>query len=240
MLDLVRAFGWRCVLRVQNQTTVRLRDGRTRPISELAPAPGQLWVCEGSRLAGDDVPIAAFKAAGWRTCNVVAVWLKGETEPWLLLTNLEASVERMDDYAQRWAIERLFLSWKSHGFDLEHVGRLPLERFRRLLSGLVLATLWLLAAGIPLAQAHLARLAAHNPPHGYQFALDLAPTRRIRPVRPRPVRPWAAKFSLFTWGRKAFRQTDLRRHTPLLTWAFPDWDAPRWSEQCLQAYSVTS
>jgi hypothetical protein len=229
MLDLVRAFGWRCVLRVQNQTTVCLTDGRTRPIGELASAPGQIWVSSASHLDAGDVPIAAFKKAGWRTCNAVAVWLKGETEPWLLLTNLEASAERMADYAQRWAIERLFLSWKSHGFDLDHAGLTDLDRFRRLLTGLVLATLWLLAAGIPISRSHLARLPAHTHQHGYQFPLEFT-----------PARPWTAKFSLFTWGRKAFRQTDLRQRSPSLCWAFPDWNAPRWSERCMQAYSVAS
>jgi hypothetical protein len=229
LLDLVRAFGWHCVLRVQNQTTVRTAAGHIRPIRELAPAPGRIWITDATHLDDPDVPLAAFKTAGWRTCNAVAVWLEGEEEPWLLLTDLDASLARMHDYAQRWAIERLFLSWKSHGFDLEQAGLTDLARIRHLLTGLVLATLWLLAAAVPLSVSYLDQLATHTHRHGYQYPLPL----ELAPA----LCPWPAKFSLFTWGMKMFHQTDLRRRTPDLSWTFLDWDAPRWSQQCLQAYA---
>ena len=49
-----------------------------------------------------------------------------------------------------------------------------------------------------------------------------------------PARPWPAKFSLFTWGIKAFADTLCRIETPALCWAFPDWDAPPWSRYCTQ------
>ena len=67
----------------------------------------------------------------------------------------------MRDYARRWAIERLFLSWKSHGWDLEATTVAP-RRLARLLTGYVVATWWLLAAALPVATAHLATLAAHS------------------------------------------------------------------------------
>ena len=49
------------------------------------------------------------------------------------------AAEILRRYAQRWAIERLFLSWKSHGWQLEQVGLSDLTRIRSLLTGLVLA-----------------------------------------------------------------------------------------------------
>jgi len=63
------------------------------------------------------------------------------------------------DYAERWGIERLFLSWKSHGWELERCGVSEPERLGRLVSGLVsglvVATVWRLA----IAVARMAALA---------------------------------------------------------------------------------
>lgn len=223
LLDLLRALGWHWVLRVQDQVRVRLADGRTRPIRDLATKPGDLWVGDGFP-PSDDTPIAAFQGAGWRDTHAVAVWLAEQDEPWLLLTDLDASVERLRDYAQRWAIERLFLSWKSHGWELERVGLTDLTRIRSLLTGLVLATLWRLAAAVPVAAHHLADLPTHTYRHGHQFRLWRVPTV-----------PWPGKFSLFTWGTRTFHAANLRIKTPTLCWEFPDWDAPRWSQRCADA-----
>lgn len=224
LLDLLRALRWHWVLRVQNQVTVQLADGRTLPIRDLATKPGALWVGTPSPNEAD-TPIAAFKGAGWRPCHVVAIWLPEQDEPWLLLTDLDAAAERLRDYAQRWAIERLFLSWKSHGWELEQVGLSDLVRIRSLLTGLVLATLWRLAAALPVAAHYLTELPTHTYPQGHQFRLHLSPTV-----------PWPGKFSLFTWGTKTYHQSDPKTTTPTLCWAFPDWDAPRWSQRCLDAY----
>lgn len=223
LLDLLRAFGWHWVVRVQDQVTVSLADGSTRRIRDLAPQPGALWV-GAPPAARADTPIAAFKGAGWRPSQVVAAWLEEQEEPWLLLTDLDASAARLRDYAQRWAIERLFLSWKSHGWELEQVGTSDLVRIRALLTGLVLATLWRLAAAVPVAAHFLAPLPRPTYRHGHQFRLRLWATL-----------PWPGKFSLFTWGTKAVHEVDPKITTPTLCWEFPDWDAPPWSQRCLDA-----
>jgi hypothetical protein len=228
LLDLRSAYGWHWVLRVQHQTKVRIRSGQERTLRELAPTPGSLWCAEADAHETPDQPIAAFKQAGWRPCQVVALWLPGEPEPWLLLTDLPDTVERLRDYAQRWAIERLFLSWKSHGLDLEQVGLRDPQRLGHLLTGLVVATLWRLAAAGPRTSALLQTLALHAPREGTQLRLRLWPTSlRL---------PWPGKFSLFTWGTKIFRQTTPKTHTPPLCWTFSGWDAPPWSQRCHDAY----
>jgi hypothetical protein len=224
LLDLVAALRWHWILRVQDQVMVRLADGRTVPIRALADKPGAVWVGADTS-APSDAPLAAFKGAGWRPCRVVAVWLPEQEEPWLLLTDLDPSAERLRDYAQRWAIERLFLSWKSHGWELEQVGLSDLVRIRSLLTGLVLATLWRLAAAVPVAAHYLAQLPIATYRPGHQFRLPLWPTL-----------PWPGKFSLFTWGTKIFHAANLTLTTPTLCWEFPDWDAPPWSQQCLDAF----
>jgi len=232
MLDLLRSVGWHWVLRVQGQTRICTADGTERAVASLAPAPGRIWVKESALPPDPATPIAAFKQAGWRPCQVVAAWLEGEAEPWLLVTDLTATADRLADYAQRWAIERLFLSWKSHGFDLEAVGIGDPLQLSRLLTGLVVATLWRLAAAAPVARRHLADLARRTP-QPRQLPLPLEPTS---PPSVTPTPPWPAKFSLFTWGTKTFHQLGPRSATPALCWAFPGWDEPSWSQQCCNAY----
>lgn len=230
VLDLLGSLGWHWVLRVQEQTRVRQANGQERELRDLAPAPGHVWATPADLPPDATTPIAAFKHAGWRACQVVAAWLVGQAEPWLLLTDLPASGARLREYAQRWAIERLFLSWKAHGFDLEAVGIADPAQLGRLLTGLVVATLWRLAAAAPIAADHLADL-ARRMPHPRQLPLPWEPPETLRATP-----PWPAKFSLFTWGAKQFREVSPRWGTPHLCWAFPDWDAPPWSQRCRDVY----
>jgi hypothetical protein len=239
-VDLLAALGWQWVVRVQGQTRVRFPDGTDRPLRALVPTVGTLWTgyatpADGAAREAPDAPVAVFKQAGWRAVQVVGAWAPGQPEPWLLVTTLHATPARLADYAQRWAIERLFLSWKSHGWQLDACAD-PVPqpaRVARLLTGYVLATWWLLAAAVPGAQATLDELAS----------LAAQRTGRV-PTRPcqlrlplyAPAPPWAAKQSLLTQGRAAFRRVDGRTTTPRLCWTYPEWDAPTWSVQCQQVY----
>jgi hypothetical protein len=241
-LDLLRALGWQWLVRVQGQTRLRLPDGTERSLRALAPAPGTTWIgatvrdTTGDTTGDTTTLLMVFKKAGWRHVQVVALWAVGQEEPWLLVTSLDASPTRWRDYAVRWAIERLFLSWKSHGWALERCGVTAPPRLARLLVGYCLATWWLLAAALPGAQVHLAELASRatrrtgRPPGG------LGPVWQLRlPLVPLP-RPWLAKLSLLTQGQQVFARTACRLATPPLCWRFPDWHAPTWSQQCLHVY----
>jgi len=240
MLDLARALDWAWVLRVQGQTRVLRADGTVCPIRDLAPRPGTGWVSgfDPTAPAAPDPdstePVAVFKAAGWRGSQVVALWLDTQEAPWLLVTSLPGTAARLQDYARRWAIERLFVSWKSHGWDVEAGGVAQPARLGRLLSALSLATYWQLAMGLPVAHAQLDDLAA-------RAAQRPLPTGQLPlPFPPAPSRPWAAKFSLYRWGAKVAQTTNLRQHTPTCWWAFPDWTAPPWSAQCQQTYHAAT
>src|SRR5215207_4472957 len=78
LLDQCRRLGWSFLGRVQHTTRVRTSDGRTSPIGELAPRPGARW--RGH--------VRAFRKAGWRDLTAVAVWRRGDKDPWLLVTDL--------------------------------------------------------------------------------------------------------------------------------------------------------
>jgi hypothetical protein len=120
-LDLLEALNWHYVVRIQGQTKILCSDGSdeaTLAARTFAPDKGSVW-CSGDSPQSWPQPIAAFKGAGWRACRFVAAWAPEASEPWLLVTDLKATSERFLDYASRWAIERTFLSWKSHGWDIE-------------------------------------------------------------------------------------------------------------------------
>ena len=251
MLDLLGGLGWHWLLRVQGQTRVLLRDGTVRTVRSLAPLPGATWLGHfDSKTTITTAPppeaeaevIAVFKAAGWRASQVVAVWQHGAEEPWLLVTSLAPTSERLREYADRWGIERLFLSWKSHGWDLEACGVHDPVRLGRLVSGVVLATLWRLAAGALAATQHLVDLRARA---------QRRHSRRAHPhvVRQLPLpldarhhshqgasRPYAAKLSLFSQGTTVCHTTPCRFQTPPLLWHLPDWHAPLWSRHAQQVY----
>jgi hypothetical protein len=228
VVDLATALGWAWVLRSTGQVRVQFPDGTQTPLRELAPRPGTVWG-RGQTLPLDalspdaQAPLAVFKQAGWRRAQVVAVWLADQPEPWLLLTNQPTDPARLAEYAQRWAIERLFLSWKSHGWNLE-AGRVrDAARVGRLISGLVLATWWRIAHALPAAARQLAHLATST--RAYQLPLPLVPPTG-------DPRPWPAKFSLFTWGRKVIAETACRWVAPPAEWTFPDWDSLTWPQRC--------
>jgi hypothetical protein len=228
MLDVLMVLGWHWLLRVQGQTRVCLRDGTICPLRQLVPQPGTQWSSGFSSTGAPETEeeVGVFKTVGWRRSQVVAVWTLGEAEPWLLLTSLSAQLVRVAEYAQRWAIERLFLSWKSHGWALEVSGVREAPRLGRLLTGIALATLWRLAMALPTAWRHLADLEARAGRGVRQLRL---------PGFEADPRPWPAKFSLMTWGAKTARSTWLRTHTPSLCWHLPDWEGRTWEDMCRDA-----
>jgi DDE family transposase len=274
MLELGASLDWAWLVRVQWQTRVLRREGTICAIRDLVPRPGTLWLGhddppatrDGQPASADDPedfagaaptagaadsPVAVFRVTGWRASQVVAAWPVGEAEPWLLVTSLPGTRARLRDDAQRWAIERLFLSWKTHGWGLDTCGLRDPVRLGHLLTGLVVATLWRLAAALPVALQHLADLAtrasrrhrpAGVPPACWQLPLPLWAGPPAAPATAPPLpagaaRPWAARFSLFTLGSRAFRHTPCRTATPALCWTFPDWEAPIWSLQAHQVYA---
>lgn len=229
LLDLAAQVGWDVAVRAQGQVRVRLRSGSVRPLRELVPRPGTTWTSGTAEAAlNAEGEVCVFKQAGWRRCRVAAAWAVGQAEPWLVLTTLPTDAAALRAYAGRWAIERLFLSWKSHGWDLEACGVPNPARLGRLLSGLSLATAWTLSLAWPAAQAELARLADPLRPDGGTRQLPL-------PWDARPRRPWAAKFSLLRWGRKVAARTTLRTHTPPWQWPLPPWPALTWTAHCAEA-----
>ena len=154
VVDCCTALGWHYVLRLQRDTRVRTRvrtGGRfVKGAWELAAWRGSPPSC----LEGAEV----FKDAGWRRANVVATWVCGCREPWLLVTDLPATFRRCRNYCRRVWCEQAHRDEKSHGFnwqlsrvrDVDHAGRLVLV--------MALATLLCLSTGTFVVKRGLRKL----------------------------------------------------------------------------------
>ena len=147
---LARDRGWHLLVRVVRTTRLRRPDGTVGPIGDLAPEPGTAMCVAGGRAYAPRTKPAAHWVSDWDaapTLNAVAVWRRGDKDPWLLLTDLPARPRRCADYRRRTWEEELFrdlegLGW---GWDKSRV-RAP-ERVTRLVAVLALATLWVAAVG---------------------------------------------------------------------------------------------
>jgi hypothetical protein len=133
--DLIRqleGLGLMYLLRVQGQTHLRLKTGRTQSLSSLVK-PGETW-CGRAEV---------FKKAGWVRLDVRLEWRLGEKSPWCLVTNCRW--RRASDYALRAWQEQSFRDLKSFGFhwNTSHVWQ-PAHA-QRLLFVLALAYSWILS-----------------------------------------------------------------------------------------------
>ncbi|HNM32187.1 MAG TPA: hypothetical protein PKM51_05510 [Chitinophagales bacterium] len=77
----------------------------------------------------------------------LAVWQKGEPEPWLLATNLASAQETQKLYRLRMWIEAMFADFKGHGFDLETSRLHHFLRLSRLTLAVALLYVWIVTFG---------------------------------------------------------------------------------------------
>jgi hypothetical protein len=148
LLDHCRRVGWSFLCRVQRQTRVRTADGRAGTIGDLAPRPGARWRGRGR----------AFLKAGWRDLNLVAVWRRGDEQPWLLVTDLAPAWVRCDQYRHRMDEEASFRDDKSAGFAWDASRVRDPAHMDRLLLVLQLAALLVLVQGAFVLQHGLRRV----------------------------------------------------------------------------------
>jgi hypothetical protein len=145
LVDACRALGWDFLLRAQGQTRVQRPDGREQRLDTLVQRPGQQW-CGA---------VQAFKTAGWRACQAVAVWRRSEADPWRLLTSLPAHARCCAAYRKRTWTEESYRDDKSHGFHWEQSQVTDPAHASRLLLFFQLAMLLVLATGAEVVRRGL-------------------------------------------------------------------------------------
>jgi hypothetical protein len=146
VIDLCQRQGWSYLLRLQGQTRVRLADRSIQAVADLCRRAGAPAWCGTAQV---------FKKAGWRTCQIIAQWPRGQQQPWLLVTDQSACRGRWRQYARRMWIEESFRDEKSQGFDWQRSRLTAPERAERLLAVMALAVLlavslgsWLIKRGL--------------------------------------------------------------------------------------------
>jgi hypothetical protein len=150
VLDCCVALGWHYVLRLQRDTRVRVGGRVVKGAWELAAWRGARPWC----LTGVEV----FKDAGWRKANVVATWEWGCREPWLLVTDLPATLTRCRNYCRRAWCEQTHRDEKSHGFNWQLSRVRDPAHAARLVLVMALATLLCLSLGTHVIKRGLRRL----------------------------------------------------------------------------------
>ena len=144
--DLLQAFGWYFVVRVQGQTRFADLAGREWRLDHL--------VHRRSRFKGTG---QVFKASGWRHLSVVVIQSRHTTTPLCLVTNCLPQWQLGRVYRWRYNIEAMFRDYKSQGWHWENNQVFDLEHTQRLLVGMALATWLSLMVGTQVAHEQLSQ-----------------------------------------------------------------------------------
>jgi len=128
---------WKYVLRQKASHLVRLEGQDWQPFGDLIEKAGQSFWFERALLTQKH----AYKV------NLLAHWMPGEKEPWLLATNLPTRKAALATYRRRMWIEEMFGDFKQHGFDLESTHLRHVLRLSRLTLAVALLYVWLVSFG---------------------------------------------------------------------------------------------
>jgi hypothetical protein len=131
-------WGWFYVLRQKGSTHVwRNENEGWRDFASFVKKAGQSeWLGQSYLTASEMYPV-----------NLMALWAKGEDQPWCLATNLPDQKMALSFYARRMWIEETFGDLKRHGFDLESTMLRHFLRLSRLTLAAALLFDWLISTG---------------------------------------------------------------------------------------------
>ena len=202
--DLLQAYGWHFIVRVQGQTRFRNRVGHTWQLSELA---GKHHRAKGSG--------QVFKSSGWRQLSVVVYHGRRHQTSLCLVSDLPPAWAWVAIYRQRFAIECLFRSYKSHGWHWEQSQVRQPEHLERLLVGMALATWLTLLLGTQVAHEYLCQPATGK----------------------RTTAPSVSRLSLFQLGLQRLAWGWMQFTAGRFAWWLGDWAAPNWSDQIRQHHT---
>jgi len=195
--DLLQAYGWHYVVRVQDQTRYRDPQGREGRLAHLVRQPGQR-----AKLRGQ-----VFKKSGWRQASGVVYWGRRHRGPLCLVSDLPAQWNLLALYRRRYPIEASFRDYKSAGWRWEQGQVRDLRHGACLLLAMALAAWIVLGVGSQVAHEILSRL-----PSGQ---------RRTRAWEGKHSLFALGLHRLQTW----FHQAPSQFAWALSDWAAPNWSA---------------
>ena len=138
VLRLLEQWGWGYALRQKGSHLVCATGQSTwQRCDSFVTRPGDACWLDSVRLTQKHAHPTRF----------LALWQKGESEPWLLATNLASPHQTCKLYALRMWIEEMFADFKGHGFDLESTHLDHFLRLSRLTLAVALLYLWTVIFG---------------------------------------------------------------------------------------------
>jgi hypothetical protein len=159
----ITALGWHPLMRVKAVGHFRPQGWRKfYPLAWFAPEAGRRW-CGGGHLYK--------KAAARLEVTLLARWDPGQTDRWLLVSDLPPAAANPAWYAWRSWIEQGFKVLKRAGWQWQRARMRDPQRCDRLWVAVAVATLWLLEVG-GVAEEEAVRE-------------TLPPVREAKPQRPR-------------------------------------------------------
>ena len=143
--DIICAYGWFYVVRVQGQTRCCDRQQREKQIQHLIHPLRRRGKMRG----------LAFKKRGWRPNNIIAFWGKHHDSPLCLVSNLPLGWYLIRLYRRRYPIEAMFRDYKSYGWQWEKGQVLDLDHVKRLLVAMAFASWFVIIVGAHFADTWL-------------------------------------------------------------------------------------
>lgn len=210
--DLLALWGWHYVIRVQDQTTYRDRQGREGAVGRLLRLPRQR-----AKLRGQ-----VFKKRGWREASVVVYWGHRHKRPLCLVSDLRAHWYLIRLYRRRYPIEATFRDYKSSGWQWERGQVTNLAHLERLLVGMALATWIALGIGTQVAVELLARPATGQrrtvPWVGKRSLFQLGLSRLQRFLAGSGPETWS--WLLTDWEAPNWQEQIYSHHAHAFIWAW--------------------
>jgi hypothetical protein len=140
LLRWLRSRQWHFVIRQPGNTKVRLPNGQWSFLRDLPIQPGETHVIGWVWMTQTN-PFGLV----W----LVLHWGQGEEEPWFLVADdaPQYASSLIRSYRRRMWMEEMFGDMKGHGFDLEATQLRTARRIERLMLGVCIAFVWLMALG---------------------------------------------------------------------------------------------
>jgi hypothetical protein len=138
LISWVKAQGWHYVLRQQGKVQVWQPGEAQRQLADFDLEEGE------TRYLGW---VYLTQEHHYGPVSMVLHWKAGEEEPWYLVTDQAATWHTIRIYKVRMWTEEMYGDMKGHGFDLESTHLQGLDRLSRLVLGVCLIYVWLIALG---------------------------------------------------------------------------------------------
>jgi hypothetical protein len=138
LISWVKGRGWHYVLRQQGKVLVWQPGEAQKQLADFDLKEGETRYLDCVYLTQE---------YHYGPVSMVLHWEVGEEEPWYLATDQPATWRTIRTYKIRMWTEELYGDMKGHGFDLEGTYMRDPDRLSRLVLGVCLVYVWLIAVG---------------------------------------------------------------------------------------------